>query len=171
MQCDFVCFSYASKMYAWELLPFLHSSNTFQADWWLFLVVVIRSLSCIQVFATIWTTDCSLPGSSVLHYFPEFIASSATSFSFCLQSFPASGSFPMSPLFPSGGLSVGASATVLPMNIQGWFPSGLTSLISLQSKGLSRVFFITPVRKYQFFRAQPSLWSNSHIHTWRLKKP
>ena len=87
--------------------------------------------------------DHSPPGSSVLHNYPEFISSSATPFSFCLQSFPASGSFPVSPLFSSGGQSVGASATVLPMNIQGWFPLGLTSLISLQSKGLSWVFSST----------------------------
>ena len=63
------------------------------------------------------------------------------------------------------------SASVLPMNIQGWFPLGLTGLISLQCKGLSRVFSSTPVWRYQFFGAQPSLWSNSHIHTWILEKP
>ena len=67
------------------------------------------------------------------------------------------------------GQSVGASASFLPMNIQGWFPVGLTSLISLQSKGLSRVFSSTTVRKHQFFSAQYSLWSNSHIHTWWLE--
>ena len=75
-------------------------------------------------------------------------------------------------LFQSGGQSIGASysASVLPMNIQGWFPLGLTVLISLQSKGLSRVFSSTIVKKHQFFSAQPSLWSNSHIHTWLLEK-
>ena len=81
---------------------------------------------------------------------------------FCLQSFPASGSFLMSQLLTSGDQSIGASASVLPMNIQGWFPLGLTGLISLQSKGLSRVFFNTTVQKHQFFSAQPPLWSNSH---------
>ena len=92
---------------------------------------------------------------------------------FCLQSFPASGSFPMSWLFTSGGQSIGAStsASVLPVNIQGWFPLGLTCLISLQLKELSRAFSNTVVWKHQFFGAQPSLWSNSHIHTWLLKKP
>ena len=83
----------------------------------------------------------------------------------CLQSFPASGSFPMSQFFTSGGQSTGvsASASVLPMNIQDWFPLGLTGLISLPSKGLSRVFSSTTVQKHQFFSAQLSLESNSHI--------
>ena len=88
------------------------------------------------------------------------ISSSVTFFSSCPQSFPASGSFPVSPLFTSGGQSIGASAliSVLPMNIQDWFPSGLTGLISLQSKGFSRVFSNTTVQRHQFFSAQPSLW-------------
>ena len=87
---------------------------------------------------------------------------------FCRQSFPASGGpFPMSQLFESGGQSIGtsASASVLPMNVQGWFPLEWTGLISLQSKGLSRVFSSSTVRKHQFFGAQPSLWSNfTSIH-------
>ena len=75
--------------------------------------------------------------------------------------------------FTSGGQSIGvsASASVLPMNIQGWFPLGLTDLISFLSKGLSRVFSRTTVQKHQFFGAQLSLWSNSHIHIWLLEKP
>ena len=85
------------------------------------------------------------------------ISSSVVPFS-CLQSFPASGSFPVSWLFASCGQIIGASASVLPMNIQNWFPLGL---ISLLSKSLSRVFSSTTVQKHQFFRAQPSLWSNS----------
>ena len=91
----------------------------------------------------------------------------------CLQSFPASGSFPMSQLFTSGDHNIGvsASASVLPMNIKDWFPLELTGLIALQSKGLSRVFSNTTVQKHQFFGAQLSLWSNSHIHTWPLEKP
>ena len=94
------------------------------------------------------------------------ISSSVVPFSSRLQSFPASGSFPMSHLFTSGGQGIGAlaSASVLPVNIQGWFPLGWTGLISLQSKGLSRVFANTTVQKHQFFGAQPFLWSNSHIH-------
>ena len=84
--------------------------------------------------------------------------------------FPASGSFPKSWLFASGGQSIGISASVLQMNIHGWFPLELTSLIFL-SKGLSRVFSSTTVQKHQFFSTQPCLWSNSHIHTWLLEKP
>ena len=101
------------------------------------------------------------------------ISSSVLRFSSCLQSFPASGSFDMSQFFTSGGQSIGisASASILPMNIQNWFPLGWTDLISLQPKGLSRVFSNTTVQKHQFFSVQLSLWSNSHIHTWQLKKP
>ena len=89
-----------------------------------------------------------------------------------LQSFPASGSFPVGWLFASSGQNIGASALVsaLPMNIQGWFPLELTGLISLLPKGLSRVFANTTSQKHQFFGAQPALWSNSHIHTWLLEK-
>ena len=91
----------------------------------------------------------------------------------CPQSFPESGSFPMSRLFTSGGQSIGASASasVLPMSIQGWFPLRLNGLLSFLSKELSRVFSNTTVPKHQFFGAQPSLWSNSHIHTGLLEKP
>ena len=100
------------------------------------------------------------------------VSSSVVHFSFSVQSFPASGSFPMSRLFASGGQSVGASASasVLPMNIQGWFPLGLTNLISLQSKGLSRVFSRTTIQNCWFF-GQSYLWSNSLISTWLLEKP
>ena len=100
------------------------------------------------------------------------ISSSVVPFSSCLQSFPASGSFLISQFFASSGQIVGASAlaSVLPMSIQDWFPWRLTGWISLQSKGLSRVFINTTVQKYPFFRTQPSLWSNSHIHPWLLQK-
>ena len=101
------------------------------------------------------------------------ISSSVVPFSFHLQSFPASGSVPVSPFFASGSQSIGVSAStsVLPMNTQDWFPLGWTGCISLQSKGFSRVFSNTTVQKHQFFSIQPSLWSNSHIHTWLLEKP
>ena len=101
------------------------------------------------------------------------ILSFAIPFSFCLQSFPASGSFPMSGLVASSGQRIGASAlaSALPVNIQSWFPSRLTGLISLLSKGLSRVFSSTQFAKNQFFGAQASLWSNSHIHTRLLILP
>ena len=99
--------------------------------------------------------------------------SSVIPFSSCLQSFPASGSFPMSQFFNSGGQTIGVSAwvSILPMNIQDWFPLEFTGLISSQSKGLSRVFSNTTVQKHQFFSPQLSLWSSSHIHTWLLEKP
>ena len=101
------------------------------------------------------------------------ISSSVLPFSSCLQSFPAWRSFQMSQFCSSGGQSAGvsASASVLPMNIQDWFPLGSTGLISLLSKRLSRVFSSTTVQKHQFFRAQLSLWPNSHIHMWLLEKP
>ena len=90
-----------------------------------------------------------------------------------LQFFPSSGSIQMSQFFTSGGQSTGVSASVsvLPMNIQDWFTLGWTGWISLQSKGLSRVFFNTTVQKHQFFSAQLPLLSNSHIHSWSLEKP
>ena len=129
--------------------------------------------------------DCSTPGFPVLYHLPELaqthvhwvgdaIWSSVTPFSSCLQSFPASGSFPMSLLFTSGSQSIGAwawaSTLVLPMNIQGWFPLGLTGLISLQTKRLLWVFSSTTVWQHQFFSAQSSLWSNSGICMWLLEK-
>ena len=101
------------------------------------------------------------------------ISSSVVPFFSCLQSFPASESFQMSQLFTSGSQSTGvsASASVLPANTQDWSPLGWTGWISLLSKGLSRVFSSTTVRKHQFFGTQPSSQSNSHIHTWPLEKP
>ena len=101
------------------------------------------------------------------------MSSSVIPFSSYLPSFLSSGSFLMSRFFASGGQSirVSASASVLPMNIQDQFPLELTGLISLQSKGLSRVSSNTTVQKHQFFNTQPSLWSNSHIHTWQWEKP
>ena len=120
----------------------------------------LPALHCLPKFAQIY-----------IHWVGEDIqpfSSSVTPFSSCPQSFPASGSFPTNQLFASGGQSIeaSASASVLPMIIQGWFPLEFTGLISLQSKGLSRVFSTTTAEKYQFFGAQPSLWSNSHICTW-----
>ena len=122
--------------------------------------------------------DCSMRGSSVLHCLPEFTQthvhwvgdaiqpSSAASFPFAFNLYQHQ------IIFASGGQSIGtsASALVLSMSIQDWFPR-LTGLISLQSKGLSKVFSRTTVWKYQFFSAQPSLWSSSHIHTWLPDKP
>ena len=101
------------------------------------------------------------------------ISSSVIPFSSCLQSSPALRSFPMSQLLASDGQSIGASASasVLPVNIQGWFSLVLTGLISLLSKGLSRVFSSTTIWKYQFFGVQPSLRFNFHIWAWILETP
>ena len=124
--------------------------------------------------------DCSMPSPRACSYSCPLsqwchptISSSVIPFSSCLQSFLAPGSFLMSQLFPSNGqnIRVSASASVLPMNIQDWFPLGWTGWISLQSKGLSRVFSNSTVQKHQFFGTQLSLESNSHIHTWLLEKP
>ena len=101
------------------------------------------------------------------------ISSSVIPFSSCPHSFPASGSFQMSQLFTSDGQSIGVSVSTsfFPMNTQDWSPSEWTGWISLQSKGLSRVFSNTTVQKHQFFGPQLSSQSNSHIHTWPLEKP
>ena len=124
-------------------------------------------LPCLSPTSRVCSNSCSL--SRWCH---PIISSSVTPFSSCLQSFPASGFFPISWFFASSGQSIGASASasVLPMNIQNWFSLGLTGLISFQSKGFSRVFSNTTVQKNQFFSTQPSLCSNSHIHTWLLEK-
>ena len=120
---------------------------------------------CLSLSPGICSNSCPLSQWCCLT-----ILSSVTLFSFCLQSSPASRPFPTSQLFASGGQSSGASMSVLPMDIQGWFPLGLTDFISLLSKGLSRVFSSTTVWKHQFFHVQPSLWFNSHISTWLLEK-
>ena len=135
--------------------------------------------SCLTLFNPM---DCCMPGFPVHHQLLDgacsnscplsqwchtTISSSVIPFSSCIQSFPASGSFPMSQFFTSGGQIIGvlASASVFPMNIRDWFPLGLIGLISLLSKGLSRVFSNTTVQKHQFFSAQLSLWSQlSHTY-------
>ena len=124
-------------------------------------------LPCSSLAQRICSSSCLL--SRWCH---PTISSSVIPFSSCLQSFPASASFPMSKLFASGGQSTGVSAStsVLPMNIQDWFPLGWTGLISLLSKELSRVSSNTTVQRHQFFSSQPSLQSNSHIHTWLQEK-
>ena len=112
----------------------------------------------------------SCPSSQWYH---PAISSSVVPFSSCLQSFPVTWSFQMSQLFTSGDQSIGVSAStsVLPVNTQDWYPLGWTGWISLQSKGLSRVFSNTTVQKHQFFGTQLSSQSNSHIHTWPQQKP
>ena len=143
----------------------------------------IPLLSHVQLFATPWLQHARLPfpalsprvcsnSCPLSQWYHQIISSSVIPFSSCLQSFPESGSFPMSWLFASGHQSIGTSALalVLPVNIQDWFPLGLTSLISLLSKGLSRVFSSTTIWKHQFFGTQPSLWFNFHIHTCYWKQ-
>ena len=136
-------------------------------------VAVVQLLSCVRLLQPREQQHTRLPSPSLSpgvcsnscpssQWCHPTISSSVVPFSSCPQSFPVSGPFPMSRLFASGSQSIGAlaSASVLPMNIQDWFPLGLTGLISLQSKGLSRVFSST-IQKPQFFSAQPSLWANS----------
>ena len=141
----------------------------------------VQSLSRVWLFVTPWTaahqasspspTPGVHPNSCPLsRWCHPTISSSVISFSSCHQSFPASGSFPMNQLFASAGQSIGPSASVFPMNIQGWFPLGWTGWISLQSKGLSRVFSSTTIQKHEFLSTQHYLWSNSHINTWLLEK-
>ena len=146
---------------------------------WIIQFSSVKLLSHVQLFVTPWTAahqaSLSFTISWSLHKLMSIelvmhpnISSSVVPFSSCLLSFPASGSFPMSCLFVSGGQSIGASASasVLPMNIQGWVPLGLIGLISLQSRGLSRDFF-TP----QFKSINSLALSFLHIHTWPLEKP
>ena len=146
--------------------------------------VVIQSLSHVWLCDP-WTATGQAPLSSTTsRSLPKFmsiewmicyltILFSATPFSFCLQSFPASGFFQINRFFTSGGQRIGASTseTILPKNIQGWFPLELTGLISLQFKGLSRVFSNNTIQKHQFSGAQSFLWTNTHICIWLLEKP
>ena len=138
----------------------------------------------VQLFATPWTTahqaSLSITNSqNLLKLMSIESVMPANHLILCHplcsypHSFPASGSSPMNRLLASGSQSTGASASgsVFPANIHGWFPLGLTALISLLFKGLSRVFSNTTIWKHQFSTTQPSLWSNSHIHTWLLEKP
>ena len=148
----------------------------------------VQSLSCVWVFVTPWTTAYQAPLSitnsqSLLKLMAIKSVMPSNHLILChpilwmswkaFQSFPALESFPMRQFFASGGQSAGvsASASVLPMNMQNWSPLEWTGLISLLSKGLSRVFSNITLQKHQFFSTQPSSQSNSHIHTWLLEKP
>ena len=163
------------------------SANTLILAWgnWLWTWppgTVVQLLSRVQLFSTLWsaahqpslsfTVSWSLLKLlSIKLMMPSNHLILCCPLSSCPQSFPASGSFPMSCFFVSDGQSIGASASVPTVNTQGWFPLELTGLISLLFKGLSRAFSSTTTQKHQFFSAQPSLWSSSHIHTWLLEKP
>ena len=152
---------------------------------YIYTVVVSQSPSHVWLFVTAWTAARPLcpsfcpspspklcPSSPPLRQWCRPAISSSNNF-FCFQSFLASRTFPMSQLFTSGDQNTGvsASASVLPMNIQGWSPSRWTGLLSLQSKGLSGVFSNTTVQRHQLFGAPPSLQSSSHNHTWPLGRP
>ena len=146
------------------------------------LCTIHRSGIVVQLPSHVWlfdSMDCSTPGLPVPHHLPvclnscplhwwchPVISFSDALFSFCLQSFPASGTFPVSQQFASDDQNTGASAStsILLMSVQGWFPLRLTGLISLMSMGLSGVFSSTTVWRHQFFGVLPSLWSSSHNH-------
>ena len=154
----------------WISLLYQFSSVQLLSRVWLF---VTPWIAVHQASLSITNSRSSLrlrPSSQWCH---SAISSSVIPFSSCSQSLPASESFPMSQLFAWDGQSIGVSAlaSFLPKKSQGWSPSEWTGCISLQSKGLSRVFSNTTVQKHQFFGAQPSSQSNSHIHTWPLEKP
>ena len=165
-----------SSIYGSQPTPF----SCLEIGWWL---PSVQSLCHVLLFVTLGLQHTrppcpspsleacsnSCPSSQWCH---PTMSSSVIPFS-CLQSLPASESFPVSQFLASGGQSIGASASasVLPKNIPEWFPLELTSLIFLQSKGLSRVFSNTMVQKHQFFGAQLSLWSSFHLHIWLLEKP
>ena len=155
--------------------PVIHPSER-----WLFF-------RCTVMSDSLQPHDCSAPGFPLLHYLPEltqthvpWVGDAIHSYLLLSSSSPPAfnlsqhqGTFLMSWLFALGGQSIGASvsALILLMNIQGWFPLGLTALFSLQSKRLSRVFSNTTVQKHQFFSVQPSLWPNTHIRRWLLEEP
>ena len=159
--------SYSAEKGMYELLSFQFS--------------LVQSLSHVRLFVTPWTHHARPPCPSptprvhtdsrpLSWWCHSAISSSVVPFSSCPQSLPASESFPMSQLFAWGGQSMGVSAlaSFLPKKSQGWSPLEWTGWISLQSKGLSRVFSNTTVQKHQFFRVQLYSQSNSHIHTWPL---
>ena len=147
-------------------------------------MLVVQSLSCVRLFATPLTAACQafqfftisqslLKLISIKSVIPSNHLILCHPLLFLPSVFPSIRVFSKSQLFASGGQSIGvpASTSVLPMNTQDWFPLGLTGLISLQPKGLSRVFSSITVQKHRFFGTQPSLWSNSHIYTWLPEKP
>ena len=152
-------------------------------NYYLLIFVVDQWLCHVQLFETQWTAACQaslsftisrclLKLKSIEFVMPMNHLTLSSPYLLAFYFSPASGSFSLSWLFTLGGQGIGASASalVLPVNIQDWFPLGLTGLISLQSKGFSRVFSNTTVQKHQFFGSQPSLWFTFHRHTWLLEK-
>ena len=173
-----LCFKTASRIISWQSCRIYWNKKRWAGNWSIGKfynspqIDSVQFNSVAQSCPTIFDPmDCSMPGFPVHHQLPACsnsylssqwchltISSSVVPFFSCFQSFPASGSFPRSPLFTSGGQNIGvsASASVFPMSIQDWFPLELTGLISLKSKRLSRVFSNTTVLKHQFFGAQPT---------------
>ena len=177
-------------VYIWEFkerrCAFYKGKLKFESGkiWWVFSFSSVQLLSCVWLFLTPWTAahqaslsitnsqsllkltsiESVMPSNHLILYHPLLLSPSI---------FPSIRSFPMSQFFALGGQRIGVSASisVLPMNIQDWFPLGWTGWISLLSKGLLRVFSNTTVQKHQFFSAQLSLQSNSQIHAWLLEKP
>jgi len=175
---------FESVLMRWMKLDPIIWSGVSQKEKHQYSISSVQSLSRVQLFVTPWiaarqaslsiTNSRSSPKLTCIEaWCHAAISPSVVPFSSCPQSLPASESFPMSQLFAWSGQSIGvsASASVLPMNTQDWSPLGWTGWIFLQSKGLSRIFSNTTVQKYQFFGAQLSSQSNSHIHTWPLEKP
>ena len=159
------------------ILVFHYFCKISESEKWTLLsrvgLFVTRWIAARQASLSIINSQSLLKLMSIESVMPSSRLILCIPFSSCSQSFPSSGSFPMSQLFAWGGQSIGASAStsVLPMNTQNWSPLRWTDWISLQSKGLSRVFSNTTVQKHQFFGVQLSSQSNSHIHTWPLEKP
>ena len=182
-----------TRILEWVVIPLSRESSQ-PRDWTRVSCIVggfftiqfssVQSLSHVRLFVTPWTAACqaslsitnsqnSLKLTNIELVMPSNCLILCCPFSSCPQSVPASESFPVSQLFTWGGQITGVSAlaSFLPKNTQGWSPLGLTGWISLQSKGLSRVFSNTTVQKHQFLGAQLSSQSNSYIHTWPLEKP
>ena len=151
----------------WQHDHYFSSVQSFSHIW----LSVTPWTAALQASLSITNSRSLLKLMSIKSMLPSNHPSSVIPFSSCLQSFPVWGSFPRTQFFTSGGQTSSTSASVLLMNIQDWFPLGFTGLISLHSKGLSRAFSNTTVQKHQFFGAQLSLQSNSHIHTRLLEKP
>ena len=162
----------SSILRACSYVQFVHKFNRVNC-------VVVQSPSLVQLFETPWNAARLASLSFTISWsLPEFMSIASVTpsspgilwalFSFCLQSFPASGTFPMSSWFISDDQNTGASTSVLPMSIQGWYPLRLTGLISWLSRVLSGVFSSTTVWRHQFFGTLPSLWSSSHNCMWPL---
>ena len=170
---DRICIIIVVKVYWWK------QHNTGVED---LILHLVQSLSPVCLFGTSSTEKIQASlfitnSQSLLRFTSIELVMPSNHLVFCHPLLLMPSIIPSIRVFSKGsvlcinGQSIGASTSVLPMNLQDWFPLGLTGLMSLRSKGLSRVFSNTAVQKHQFFRIQPSLWPNSHIHTWLPEKP